>query len=199
MPREYVRLSSPSGCGERPWRRSGMLMIVATPQSSAAPSERATVRRLRWALPAVLVLVWLAIGSIGGPYSGKLSEVQRNDTSSFLPANAESTTVLNQQAAFASQQTFPGFVLLEGDAALSPAQLQSFQQFAQGIPAIEVPVKGAASKKVGDFLVPGPVAVVPSKDGKAALALVNFNADVTFSALPDGTSPIQKSVEALRG
>ncbi|HYJ75113.1 MAG TPA: MMPL family transporter [Kineosporiaceae bacterium] len=175
---------------------------MATTEPSTDPSTdssgRTTVRRLRWVLPAVLVLLWLAIAGIGGPYSGKLSEVQRNDTSSFLPKNAESTTVLNEQAAFASQQTFPAFVLLESDTALTPQQLQEFRQFAQGIPDVEVPVAGSAPKRVGDFLVPGPVTVVPSRDGKAALALANFNADLTFSTLPDGTSPIQKSVEALR-
>src|SRR5215212_9706572 len=114
-------------------------MIVATPQPSTAPSERSTLRRPRWILPAVLVLLWLVIGSIGGPYSGKLSEVQRNDTSSFLPANAESTEALNQQATFSSQQTFPAFVLLESDSALTPQQLQQFRTFAQGIPDTEVP------------------------------------------------------------
>ena len=135
-------------------------MIVVPTQSPPAPSERSTLRRLRWILPAVLVLVWLAIAGIGGPYSGKLSEVQRNDTSSFLPANAESTKVLNEQAAFSSQQTFPAFVLLEGDQQLTPAQVQQFTAFAQGIPNVEVPVKGAAPVKVGDFLAPGPVVVV---------------------------------------
>jgi RND superfamily putative drug exporter len=173
-------------------------MIVVIPQPSTPPSERSTLRRLRWILPAVLVLVWLAIAGIGGPYSGKLSEVQRNDTSSFLPANAESTKVLNEQAAFSPQQTFPAFVLLESDQRLTPQQLQQFRTFAQGIPNVEVPVKGAAPKKVGDFLAPGPVVVVPSQDGEAALALVNFNADLVFSTLADGTSPIQASVEAMR-
>src|SRR4051812_6459798 len=173
-------------------------MIVATADPSTDPSHRSTLRRLRWVLPAVLVLVWLAVAGIGGPYSGKLSEVQRNDTSSFLPANAESTKVLNEQAAFSSKQTFPAFVLLESDQALTPAQLQQFRTFAQGIPGVEVPVKGSAPKQVGDFLTPGPVVVVPSQDGKAALALVNFNADLVFSTLADGTSPIQGSVEAMR-
>src|SRR4051794_28097899 len=162
-------------------------MIVATATAtSPARSERSTLRRLRWILPAVLVLVWLAIAAIGGPYSGKLSEVQRNDTSSFLPAKAESTKVVDEQAAFATAQTFPAFVLLESDSALTPQQLQSFQQFAQGIPNVAVPVKGAADGKVGDFLVPGPIAVVPSQDGKAALALVNFDANQAFSTLSDG-------------
>jgi len=144
------------------------------------------------------VLVWLAIAGIGGPYSGKLSEVQRNDTSSFLPAGAESTKVVNQQAAFASAKTFPACVLVEGDSALTPAQLQAFTAFAQSAPATTVPVKGGEARKIGDFLVPGPIVVVPSKDGKAALALVNFDANQAFSTLSDGTNPVQASIEALR-
>ena len=58
-----------------------------------------------------------------------------------------------------------------------PRPAAAFTAFAQGIPNVEVPVKGAAPRKVGDFLAPGPVVVVPSKDGKAALALVNFDAN----------------------
>src|SRR3954468_18078612 len=99
-------------------------MIVTTTEPSTGARHRSTARRLRWVLPAVLLLVWLAVAAIGGPYSGKLSEGHRNATSSFLPKNAESTTVLGQQAGFASKQTFPGFVLLESDSALTPAQLQ---------------------------------------------------------------------------
>ena len=168
--------------------------------ASPAPvdSGDGRLRRWRWVIPAVLLLVWLAVAGIGGPYSGKLSQVQRNDVSSFLPAGAESTKVVNEQAAFSSAQTFPAFVLLESDAQLTPAQVEAFQKFAQGIPSVEVPVKGAASKRVGDFLVPGPIVVVPSKDGKAALALVDFDANLTFSTLSDGTNPVQRSVEALR-
>jgi putative drug exporter of the RND superfamily len=185
----------------------GGAAIVGGPRSGDVPSggsgggsapTPSRARRLRWILPAVLVLVWLAIAGIGGPYSGKLSEVQRNDTSSFLPAKAESTKVVNQQAAFASAQTFPAFVLLESDSPLTPAQVQAFTAFAQGAPGMSVPVKGGEARKVGDFLVPGPIVVVPSKDGKAALALINFDADQAFSTLPDGTNPVQASIEALR-
>jgi RND superfamily putative drug exporter len=176
---------------------SERLIVDGTPGTGGSAGQTRG-RRLRWVLPAVLVLAWLAVGGVGGPYSGKLSEVQRNDTSSFLPAGAESTKVVDQQAAFASAQTFPAFVLLESDSPLTPAQLQSFQAFAQGVPDVEVPVTGAAPRKVADFVVPGPVVVVPSKDGKAALALVDFDADQAFSTLPDGTNPVQKSIEALR-
>jgi RND superfamily putative drug exporter len=166
--------------------------------SPAPPSEGRTGRRLRWLLPAVLVLVWLAIGAVGGPYQGKLAEVQRNDLSSFLPENAESTKVVELQQAFQARQTFPAFLLLESEQELTPQQLEAFRQFATAAPGLEVPVKDNPSVRIGDYLVPGPVAVVPAQDRKAALAILNFDADQAFGTLQDGTNPVQKAVETLR-
>jgi RND superfamily putative drug exporter len=161
------------------------------------PPGRRT-RRLRWLVPAALVLVWLVVGGFGGQYQGKLAEVQRNDLASFLPENAESTKVVELQESFQAQQTFPAFLLLESGQALTPQQVAAFTQFANAAPGLEVPVKGKPSVKVGDFLVPGPVTVLPAQDGKAVLAILAFDADKAFGTLDDGTNPVQKSVELLR-
>ena len=40
---------------------------------------------LRWLVPVLLVLTWLAVAGIGGPTFGRLSEVSSNDQASFLP------------------------------------------------------------------------------------------------------------------
>ncbi|MEU9845267.1 hypothetical protein AB0C69_39340, partial [Actinomadura sp. NPDC048032] len=40
-------------------------------------------RPVRWAIPAVLLLVWLAVGGAFGPYAGKLGEVSTNDQAAF--------------------------------------------------------------------------------------------------------------------
>ena len=40
---------------------------------------------LRWLVPVLLVLTWLAIAGIGGPTFGRLEEVSSNDQASFLP------------------------------------------------------------------------------------------------------------------
>ena len=160
---------------------------------------RAWVVGRRWWLAGLVgVLVWLAVGGVAGPYSGKLAEVQRNDSASFLPAGAESTKVTDLQEKFATSQSFPAFVLLDSDTALTPGQLTAFSDFAQSIPSIEIPVEGSAARKVGDFLVPGPVAVVPSRDGKAALALLDFDAADVGATLADGEPPIQRAVEEIR-
>ena len=66
---------------------------------------RTTPRRLRWFLPALLVLVWLVVGGVGGPFAGKLGQVQSNDSASFLPASAEATQVAELQKAFSDTTT----------------------------------------------------------------------------------------------
>ena len=172
-------------------------LVDETTAPPPPPSGRPT-RRLRWLIPAVLVVVWFMLGGIGLSFQGKLAEVQRNDLASFLPEKAESTKVVELQKAFQAKQAFPAFLLLESDAPLTPGQVQAFTQFAQAAPGLEVPVKGKPSVKVGDYLVPGPVTVVPSQDGKAVLAILSFDADKAFGTLDDGTNPVQKSVELLR-
>ena len=62
--------------------------------------NRAPKRWLRIILPAVLIVVWLVVGSVGGPTFGKISGVTSNEQSSFLPASAESTVVLDWQGRF---------------------------------------------------------------------------------------------------
>ena len=59
----------------------------------AHPDSTRSRRRLRWLLPALLVVGWLALSSVAGPYSGRLSEVQSNSQSDFLPGSAESQRV----------------------------------------------------------------------------------------------------------
>ena len=78
-------------------------------------------RRLRWLLPALFVLVWLAIGGVGGPYAGKLSEVAKNDNSAFLPKSAEATEVQEEQRLFADKQVLPAVVIAERTTGLTTA------------------------------------------------------------------------------
>ncbi len=157
-----------------------------------------TTSRLRWLLPAVLVLVWLAIGGVGGPFAGRLSEVQKNDASSFLPASAESTKVADLQASFADSQSFPAFLVVESSTRLTDAQLSRVRSFAASLPDLTIPVQGSPPVRLGDYLTSAQVPVVPAQDGKAALALINFDTSSALGRLADGSSPIQAGVEAIR-
>lgn len=70
-------------------------------------------RRLRWLIPALLVIAWLGLGGFGGPFAGKLSEVAKNDNAAFLPQSAEATEVSDEQKAFTPRQVLPATVVAE--------------------------------------------------------------------------------------
>ncbi|MDQ1041060.1 RND superfamily putative drug exporter [Streptomyces sp. V3I8] len=75
-----------------------------------------TVRRpARWLVPLVLVVVWLGLGGAFGSYAGKLGEVSTNDQAAFLPRNAESTEVIEEQKAFDQQETLPAILVWTAD------------------------------------------------------------------------------------
>ena len=66
-----------------------------------------TKRRLRWIPPALIVIGWLVLAPVDGPFMGKLTDVVKNDSSAFTPASAESTQVQNELQIFAKAQVLP--------------------------------------------------------------------------------------------
>ncbi|WP_091677150.1 MMPL family transporter [Amycolatopsis marina] len=86
---------------------------------------RSRVPALRWILPALLIVGWLALGAVGGPFAGKLSEVAENDNAAFLPSSAEATEVNELQKQFADSQTVPAIVVAERTEGIS-AQDRTF-------------------------------------------------------------------------
>ena len=68
---------------------------------------------LRWLLPVLLVLTWLAIAGVGGPTFGRLDEVSSNDQASFLPASAEATAAQDWQAKFRDSDEIPAVIVIE--------------------------------------------------------------------------------------
>src|SRR5690606_4382444 len=93
--------------------------------SHAAPSR--TRRTLRILIPALLVLVWLTVAAIGGPYFGKVSEVSSNDPTAYLPTTAEATQVQERLSDFLGTDAIPAVVLVLGDGTLSDAQLEELK------------------------------------------------------------------------
>lgn len=72
-------------------------------------------------LPALVVLLWLAIGATVGPYSGRLAEVQTNDSASFLPSNAEATEVAALQKRFSDEVVNPTVVVYQRTSGITAA------------------------------------------------------------------------------
>jgi RND superfamily putative drug exporter len=83
-------------------------------------TDRGT-RRLRWLIPALLVVAWLGLGGFGGPFAGKLSEVAKTDNAAFLPRSAEATEVADEQKAFSPQEVLTATVVAERPSGLTEA------------------------------------------------------------------------------
>src|SRR5690606_726625 len=106
----------------------GALLRRIAKQSADAdhpPGSRPPVRHRRvWYGAAVLlVLAWLFGAGPLGAFMGRLTEVQTNDESSFLPASAESTEVSRIQQDFAQQERGPASIAHSADATLTGEQL----------------------------------------------------------------------------
>ena len=171
----------------RPIRASG---------TRSEPSDRKR-GALRGLVVLAVLAAWLVIAAFGGVAQGRLSEVQENDTAAFLPASAESTRAAELARGFVDTESLPALVVVEAEPAgtpLSGSQLGAVQEFARDLPS--VPVEGTG-ETVGDFLA-GPIVVIPSEDGQAALLPVPVDATrATESAEGEG-SVVNLVVEAVR-
>ncbi len=123
-------------------------------------------RWLRILLPSVLLLVWFAAASFGGPTFGKLSSVSSNDQAAFLPASAESTQVNEVQQKFTDSKEIPAIVLLVSNNTLSRSDLASAAELAKALGQVQ---GVQAAKAPATTSVAGPI---PSKDGKAVEYIV---------------------------
>jgi RND superfamily putative drug exporter len=154
--------------------------------------------RSRWAVRLValaVLLVWLGVSGVGGPLVGRLSEVQKNDNASFLPAKAESTEVMNEVAKFSDTESLPFIIVMEGGGKVSPEQQASVQRFVTALPGLALDLPG--KPPLSDYLTETPKAAIPSQDGSALLLVVPMNAVTSAKAVGD-TAPLFAAADALR-
>ncbi|MGW0173536.1 MMPL family transporter [Rhodococcus sp. NPDC003322] len=97
------------------------MAIESLRRTSVTTTAPTRTRRLRWILPALLILAWLALAGAGGPFAGKLTDVQTNDSTSFLPASAEATEVARLQSGFQDTTFVPAIVVAERDSGIEVA------------------------------------------------------------------------------
>lgn len=87
-----------------------------TTRAEVRESTRRPRRILRGVLSALVILLWLAGASFGGPLFGKVDEVSSNDRTAYLPESAPATTVQNALDDFLGSDSIPAVVVFESDA-----------------------------------------------------------------------------------
>ncbi|MDQ0373606.1 MMPL family transporter [Cellulomonas humilata] len=158
-------------------------------------NRRSTV--LRAVLVGVALVVWLGIGSAGGMAQGKLSQVQTNDASAFLPSSAESTQAAEESKGFVDTETLPALVVLQpaDGSGVTPEQLAAVEDWAQAVPDMALPPGNDGTWS--EYLV-GEVAVVPSQDGEAVLVAFSLDGAKAEDLLADEEGVTDSFVVALR-
>jgi putative drug exporter of the RND superfamily len=139
----------------------------------------ASTPRVRWLLPALLLLVWVVVGGITGPFAGKLSGVSTNDNSAFLPASAESTEVNDMLGGFSDTDSVPAVVIAERPSGLTPADTAFLTESTGPL---------AGTEGFADQFSPP----IPSQDGQAAQMFI------PISSAGEPADTVEKLRDALR-
>jgi RND superfamily putative drug exporter len=144
----------------------------------------------------LVVIAWFLITGIFGPLFGKLTSVQENNNSSFLPKGAEATQASEVIATFSDKDTFtfPTLILFEGkgDAA-------TFAAINSHLATVGDITLGGTSAKISDYIAPGQqITAFPSQDGAAILANIPLDGTALGKVLPNDEPVLPAIVEALR-
>ncbi len=143
-----------------------------------------------------MVIAWFIITGIFGPLFGKLTSVQENNNSSFLPKGAEATLAADEIKTFSSQDSFnfPALILFEGS--FTPATLEAVSDHVAKVGELTL---AGTSAKISDYLAPGQeISVFPSQDGKALLANIPLDGNAISKLLPNDEPVLPAAIEALR-
>ena len=126
------------------------------------PTRIAEIPAGRWT-KWVVVGFWLVVLVVAFPLSGKLTGAEKNDAKAWLPANAESTKVLDVQSRIQSPNIFPGVIVYERASGLTAADRAKAASDAKRFAGVHGVVPGR---------VVGPI---QSADGKAIQTILQVN------------------------
>jgi putative drug exporter of the RND superfamily len=144
----------------------------------------------------LVVIAWIVISGIFGPLFGKLTSVQENNNSSFLPKGAEATQASEVIATFSDQDsfTFPTLILLEGKG--DPATFAAINSHFATVGDLTI---AGTTAKISDYIAPDQqITAFPSQDGGAILVNVPLDGSSLGKVLPNDEPVLPALIEALR-
>jgi len=131
--------------------------------------------RLRWILPALILLVWLGSAAPLSALGSGLTDLQENDIAAFLPDGAESTRVQELQADFQPIESIPAVLLWEDGDGIDDATLATIRE------RIDEATRVAQD---ADALAAPATPPIPSEDGDAVQAFLFLEPDLSNDLLP---------------
>src|SRR3954454_8455926 len=120
----------------------------------------------------IVLGLWIVVLFLAAPLAGKLTDVQDNQASSWLPASAESTQALDKLGAFQDENDIPTVIVYERTSGLDRRDLATIASQVGRIQEIDGAVPARTPK--GDPLPPQAL-VQQSPDKQVAQAVVTFN------------------------
>src|SRR5690348_11093640 len=137
----------------------------------------------------LVVAFWIVMIAIFGGLAGKLSGVQDNQASSWLPASAESTRALDALSAFQSPNDIPTALVFYRPSGLTSADASRIRAILDKVQ--HLPGAQPAKLPNGQPLTSGPP-LVTSTDHQVAVGTVTFNFGKNgWNKLPDTAKEIR--------
>ena len=142
-------------------------------------------RRTKWAVVAVWVIVFMAMG----PLAGKFEDAQENDPADYLPAKAESVKAIEELEDFPSGDIADAITVFNRDGGLEPQDKAAIEE-------IRTSINSSEFEEAGD--TPPPIV---SEDGSSALLItpitVQDGTNEAGEVLVDVTDEIKDDIEDL--
>lgn len=163
-------------------------------QSHRAPTDKAA-RKFIW-IAVAIIIGWLGVSGASGPLFGKLSSVQENDNSAFLPGSAESTKATEISTKFTTQDTsiLPAMVIFTGNG--GEAGAAKVAAFAEELKSVPVP---HSTFTIADYLAPNAqLFPIPSQDGQGVLLSIPLDNDKLLTPLDNDKPALPEIVSAIR-
>ena len=138
-----------------------------------------TGRVTKWIVLALWILVFL----VAGVFAQKLTDVQNNEASSWLPASAESTKAVEKLGAFQDENNIPTVVVYERSSGLTEEDLAAAREQVAEMQNLD----GVEGKVFGPQV---------SEDGQVAQSVVTFNFGANgWMEMPDAADELRDLTE----
>ncbi len=178
--------------------------LSAKPLSPEHQGSSMRKHRKPLAVALLIVIAWFMASSITGPLFGKLSTVQKNDNSKFLPATAEAQKFAEASRVFTAgaNQSLPTLILFVGQA--TPEKVAAANAFL--VTLKEKPLVDANGKsdpqvvgKISDFLATGEDSVAfPAPKSDAILASIPVAGNKVDFNLANGKPALPYLIDSIR-